>query len=229
MNAKIIEVFKSIQGEGKYAGTPQVFVRFFECNMHCVWCDTPHSIGDTTEKYRTVSVHELMAQIVAHADQTKDISLTGGEPLLQADFMALLAEQLREDGKRMHLDTNGTLPQELEKVIDFMDVIAMDMKLPSSTQQQDFWDEHEDFIKIAQQKDLFIKVVVSVDTSEEDIVRAKNIVEEIAPEILFILQPNTFDLGNGVMNKCTLFEQICSDGLKNVRILPQMHKFLKIR
>ena len=43
--ANILEVFQSIQGEGKYAGVKQVFVRFFECNMHCVWCDTPHSIG----------------------------------------------------------------------------------------------------------------------------------------------------------------------------------------
>ena len=48
MNARILEIFKSTQGEGKYVGAWQIFVRFFECNMHCVWCDTPHSIGDTT-------------------------------------------------------------------------------------------------------------------------------------------------------------------------------------
>ena len=229
MKAQIIEVFKSIQGEGKYAGTPQVFVRFFKCNMHCVWCDTPHSIGDTTEKYREVTAGELMAEIIAHADQTKDISLTGGEPLLQADFIEELARSLKEEGMRIHLDTNGTLPEAMAKVIDWIDVIAMDLKLPSSTEQSSYWKEHADFLEMVRNKDVFLKTVVSKKTTEEDIVRAKNMVRAIAPETLFILQPNTFDLGEGVMNQCTLFEQICSEDLKNVRILPQMHKMMKIR
>ena len=229
MTGKIIEVFKSIQGEGKYAGTPQVFVRLFECNMHCTWCDTPHSIGDTTQNYRELSVEELMGEIIAHADGTTDISLTGGEPLLQTDFIVALTNELKEESKRVHLDTNGTLPDALQRSIHGVDVIAMDLKLPSSTEQKEYWEEHEDFIQIARDKDLFIKTVVSLNTSEEDIVRARDIVAEHAPETLFIIQPNTFDLGEGIISKCTLFEQICSSTLKNVRILPQMHKMLKVR
>src|SRR6185436_20021313 len=66
--AKIMEVFRSIQGEGPYAGAAQVFVRFFECNMHCVWCDTPASIGDTSRNYMEMDLQELLNQVVIPAN-----------------------------------------------------------------------------------------------------------------------------------------------------------------
>ena len=83
MNAKILEIFHSIQGEGRYAGVPQVFVRFFECNMHCVWCaDTPASIGDGKREFKEMDLKEVLAQVNALYDNAHSVSITGGEPLV---------------------------------------------------------------------------------------------------------------------------------------------------
>ena len=121
LKAKILEVFQSIQGEGKYVGVPQVFVRFFECNMHCVWCDTPYSIGDsakTTGKYKEYSLSELLAQVKSFGRDYHSVSITGGEPLLQTKFLKSFLPALRKNRLKIYLDTNGTLPRELKEVIE---------------------------------------------------------------------------------------------------------------
>ena len=229
MNAKILELFQSTQGEGKYIGVPQVFVRFFECNMHCVWCDTPHSIGDTTRHYKEYSLDTLVGEIKGLWKQCHSVSLTGGEPLMQADFINTLTPVLRSLHMPVYLETNGTLPKELAQVIDGVDTIAMDIKLPSSTECRSYWLEHEEFLKIAKSKDIFIKTVISEQTTRDDVKRAVDLVSRLAPEVLFILQPNYFDMKNGIVAKCVDFQNDCLKRLSNVRIIPQVHKFMKLR
>jgi 7-carboxy-7-deazaguanine synthase len=229
MKARILEIFKSTQGEGQYVGAWQVFVRFFECNMHCVWCDTPHSIGDTTRHYKEYSLDELTAEIRKLWDRCHSVSLTGGEPLMQAEFINTLTPVLRSLHMPVYLETNGTLPKELAQVIDGVDTIAMDIKLPSSTECQPFWQEHEEFLKIARGKEVFIKAVISEKTTRDDVQRAADLVSRIAPDTLFILQPNYFDMKNGIVAKCVDFQNDCLKALPNVRIIPQIHKFLKVR
>lgn len=229
MNANLIEIFQSIQGEGKYAGAKQTFVRFFECNMHCVWCDTPHSIGDTTRKYKEESLENVLKQIKELSSGSHSVSLTGGEPLLQTTFIKSLLPELKKMNLPAYLETNGVLPDELSKVIEGVDIVAMDLKLPSSTKCRSYWREHEDFLRIAKHKDTFIKTVITTDTEKNDVLQAADIVASVDPDILFILQPNTFDLNNGAVRKCVEFQNDCTKRLTNVRILPQMHKFLKVR
>ncbi len=103
MNAKILEIFHSIQGEGKYVGVPQVFVRFFECNMHCVWCDTPASIGDGKREYKELGLKDALAQVNALYENAYSVSITGGEPLLQKDFLKRFCHALRQEGKKIYL------------------------------------------------------------------------------------------------------------------------------
>ncbi|MBZ0166011.1 MAG: 7-carboxy-7-deazaguanine synthase QueE [Candidatus Omnitrophica bacterium] len=229
MTAKIIEIFQSIQGEGKYAGVNQVFVRFFECNMHCSWCDTPHSIGDTTRRYREVNLLELFEEIQAQWPGSHSVTLTGGEPLLQVDFLKRLIPELSKRGMPVHLETNGVLPDELEQIIDIVDVVAMDMKLPSSTQCRSYWDEHRKFLEIARRAEVFIKTVITRETSAEDVQRTIDLIAAVDPGVLFILQPNTFELGQGVMEVCRQYYLTASQRLANVRVLPQMHKMMKVR
>lgn len=229
MNAKILEIFQSTQGEGKYIGVPQVFVRFFECNMHCVWCDTPHSIGDTTRHYKEFTLDSLVSEIKALWGQSHSVSITGGEPLVQAEFINTLTPVLRGLGMTVYLETNGVLPKELAQVIDGVDIIAMDIKLPSSTQCKAYWQEHDEFLQIARTKDLFVKVVISNATTKEEVLQAAELVKRHAPDVPFILQPNFFDMKEGVVAKCQEFQNDCLKHLPNVRIIPQIHKFLKVR
>ena len=229
MNARILEIFQSTQGEGKYIGVPQVFVRFFECNMHCVWCDTPHSIGDTTRHYKEFTLDSLVSEIKALWGQSHSVSITGGEPLLQAEFINTVTPVLRGLGMTIYLETNGVLPKELAQVIDGVDIIAMDIKLPSSTQCKAYWQEHDEFLQIARTKDLFVKVVVSNETTKDEVLQAADLVKRHAPDVPFILQPNFFDMKEGVVAKCQEFQNDCLKHLPNVRIIPQIHKFLKVR
>ena len=229
MNAKILETFHSIQGEGKYAGVAQVFVRFFECNMHCVWCDTPNSIGDGKREFKEYSCTELFDTIKPLWHDCHSVSLTGGEPLLQKDFIQEFIPFLKKAGMRIYLETNGILPRELNEVIDDIDIIAMDLKLPSSTKCRAYWEEHKEFLKVAKQKDVFIKAVVTSDTKEEDIKTAVEFVAAIDSSIVFFLHLNHFEIRNGALPQCLAFQNFCSRYLKDVRVLPQVHKFIKMR
>ena len=229
--AKILEVFRSIQGEGPYMGAAQVFVRFFECNMHCTWCDTPASIGDTSRNYQEVPLPDLLAQVKDLSASCHSVSITGGEPLVQAEFLKEFLPQLKAAGMKIYLDTNGTLPDQLRQVIDDIDIIAMDIKLPSSTQEKPFWAEHEEFLRTALRKEAFIKVVISKATSDADVHKAVDMVRHSAPNIVFILQPNYFDMKEqgGCVTRCVELQKYCSQFLKDVRIIPQVHKYMKLR
>ena len=132
-------------------------------------------------------------------------------------------------GKKIYLDTNGTLPDALQEIIKDIDIIAMDIKLPSSTQQKAFWPEHKDFLKIARRKEVFIKTVISLNTKAEEVLKAAKLVAAADPKILFILQPNYLDMKKGVIEECVAHQKSCAKILKDVRILPQVHKFMKLR
>jgi 7-carboxy-7-deazaguanine synthase len=229
IKAKISETFQSIQGEGKYVGAKQVFIRFFGCNMHCDWCDTPQSIGGSEEHFNEYASDELWKEISDLWGGSHSISFTGGEPLIQKDFIKEFLPRLKSAGVTSYLETNGVFYEELAELIDDIDIIAMDLKLPSSTKCRPFWDEHKEFLKIACKKEVFTKTVIASDTTTEDVLLSVDLVAEIDPEITYILQPNYFDHKKGVVEKCLEYQAICSDRLKNVRIVPQMHKFLKLR
>ena len=105
----------------------------------------------------------------------------------------------------------------------------MDLKMPSSTGQKAFWTEHEHFIEIAQTKDLFIKTVVSMETTEEDMQKCVLLVKRIDARITFIIQPDTFALQKGVWEKCLRMLQLALPHLEDVRVVPQIHPLLGIR
>ncbi len=229
LKARISEIFQSIQGEGKYTGVRQVFVRFFGCTTKCTWCDTPASIDETKGTFKEYTVDELWDSARALSDGCHSISLTGGEPLLQADFLEQFLPRFKTEDQRIYLETNGIFYGELQKIIPCLDIIAMDIKLPSSAKCQPFWEEHEQFLKMAREKDVFVKTVISRDTDREDVLKAAHLIASIDKDIFFVLQPNHFELDGGVLNKCLEFHDECCKLLPNVHTLPQMHKLMKVR
>ncbi|MCK9614143.1 MAG: 7-carboxy-7-deazaguanine synthase QueE [Candidatus Omnitrophica bacterium] len=221
MKAKISEIFKSIQGEGLHQGTEQIFVRFFGCNMHCSFCDT--RLNDYSEK----TVEEALKDILS-LGVCSFVSLTGGEPLMHADFVKTLASRLKGEGKTVYLETNGIMYENLKEIIGFTDIIAMDFKLPSSTNLISFWHEHENFLKIASAKEVFVKAVIGKDTQVDDIFESIRIIKRVNPDVPFVLQPqNPFE--EALREKLIFFSDICQKEHIDVRTMCQLHKILGVK
>jgi 7-carboxy-7-deazaguanine synthase len=103
---QLAEIFYSIQGEGLWTGTPAVFIRLAGCNLACDFCDTDYS----TKFF--ASVDEVVRMVREAGGDCPMIVLTGGEPLAQSETPALI-EALRRDGRRVHVESNGTIFTEL--------------------------------------------------------------------------------------------------------------------
>jgi 7-carboxy-7-deazaguanine synthase len=103
---QLSEIFYSIQGEGTWSGTPAVFVRLAGCNLACDFCDTDYSLKFLAR------VDDVVAMVRAEGGACPMVILTGGEPLAQADTPALI-DALRRDGRRVHIESNGTIYTEL--------------------------------------------------------------------------------------------------------------------
>ncbi|MEW6009007.1 MAG: radical SAM protein [Candidatus Omnitrophota bacterium] len=157
------------------------------------------------------------------------VSFTGGEPLLQKDFLKEILPSLRQKGMKIYLETNGILSEELRQVIDYIDFIAMDFKLPSSTGTEDFWDEHKRFLKIASKRKVFVKAVICNSTKLKDIKKAGSLLAACNKDIPFVLQPNFFELSKQLIIKIRDFQRFCLKHLSDVRIIPQMHRLVGLR
>ncbi len=219
--AYIKEIFDSIQGEGVYIGYKQLFIRFSGCNLKCTYCDTdfstnlkaytPQKLADKVTKYKNIH----------------SISLTGGEPLVNIQF---LKEFLPLVNNKIYLETNGTLYNNLSEIIEYTDILSMDIKLNSVSQNGDLFDIHKKFIEVAKNnnKEIFVKVVFDEKITDEEINKTVDIVKQF--NIPLILQPKSdgekLNLPTEIINKIfNLFNEKYS----NVRLIPQVHKFLNVR
>lgn len=220
--ARIVEIFSSVQGEGLYIGQVQTFVRFYGCNIKCGFCDERRKTG-----FKEYSAQELMSVIIKESNRV--ISFTGGEPLLYAGFLKEILPELKKKGFIVYLETNGTLKNKLLKIIDFLDIISMDIKLPSSTGCRAYWKAHADFLKEAVKKKAFVKSVITNKTTLSDIRKAVSIIKRIDKAIFFILQPVTINNKIQKITKAQKFLDIANSTLDNVRFIPQVHKILDIR
>lgn len=99
---QLSEIFYSIQGEGAWTGTPAVFVRLAGCNLACDFCDTDYS----TKFF--AAIDEIVAMVREAGGDCPMVVLTGGEPLAQRETLDLI-DALRRDGRRVHIESNGTI------------------------------------------------------------------------------------------------------------------------
>ena len=99
----LAEIFYTLQGEGTWTGTPAVFVRLAGCNLNCRFCDTDYAL-----KF-FATVEDVVAAVREAGADCPMVVLTGGEPLAQAESSALI-EALQADGRRVHVESNGSVP-----------------------------------------------------------------------------------------------------------------------
>lgn len=223
--AHVKEIFASIQGEGPYVGVKQLFIRFCGCNLKCNYCDT---VEEQNENLIELTPQELKESLNSFNLKTiHSISLTGGEPLLWADF---LAEFLPLTEHKTYLETNATLREELIKIIDFVDIISADIKLPSASGIENSFAIHDEFFKTAAQfnKELFVKIVFDENILDDEIYNCIKLAEKYSFPL--ILQPKTTD-DRILVGEEKIFE-VHNKFLavhSNTRVIPQIHKFLQVR
>ena len=248
MNRKgyLKEIFSSIQGEGLLLGRRQIFVRFLGCNLKCSYCDTPESremksaccVQETPDiqKFKSVANPIAVGDTLAFIDFLNpalhhSVSLTGGEPLLQGTYLTELGTRLKEKNVTLFLETNGTLPDALKECLPVVDIIGMDWKLSSATGQQDRTWEHVRFLKIGKEKSIFVKFVITATTEFGEFETACLHISRVGSKIPIIVQPVTATSVVRPPSKELLlrFSSGAQNYVKDVRVIPQIHKLLGLR
>ncbi len=241
MLAPVTEIFSSVQGEGLFLGCRQIFIRFGGCNLNCSYCDTVKGEHEycrietvpgkrdfvlKQNPMRVVDVAE--ASVLLKLSGHHSVSLTGGEPLLHSNFIRELIPSLKGTREGIYLETNGTLPDELSGIIDYIDIVAMDVKLPSVAGHPELWNKHRRFLETAAGKRVFVKSVVGEETPGEEIEMVCGLIEKVDKKIPLVIQPVST---NGKISSVSAVRlaDLQSNALRrltDVRIIPQTHKIM---
>lgn len=199
---RICEYFRSIQGEGIMIGAPTYFIRTAGCNLRCDWCDTTYA----WEGGKEISIDDLMDVV----GNTKNVCITGGEPMLQED-MPVLLDRLLDADKTIVIETNGSVDiSSIPK--DDRVIISMDVKCPSSGMSEKNRIENLEYIGKKDQ----LKFVIGDNI---DLSYAIRFIRENPVETNVIFSPV------GGMDLRPIAEEVVHRKL-NVRVLPQLHKII---
>ena len=201
---KINEIFYSIQGEGKWTGLPNIFIRTTGCNLRCTYCDTQYAYNAGDE----MNIIEILAKIKSYPCQY--ICITGGEPLIQMDTIILI-KKLLEKKYKICLETNGS--QDIKKIVGKTSLmISLDVKCPSSQMHQQMNLENIEYLTSQDQMKFVIK-------DKRDYQYAKKIVKNFSPKSMIFFQSvwgtNLKDLSSWILK----------DGL-DVRVGYQLQKLI---
>lgn len=255
--APVLEVFASFQGEGRFVGEPQVFVRLWGCPLRCRWCDTPGSWRLPEEPRARVSVTDGVrredgwatpfqaASWIAAAEPglPRTVSITGGEPLLWPGFVRALGAFL--GSRRVHLETAGAHPEALSQVLDAVDHVSLDLKLPEDldapepvhgarermpTNASEWASVRQAVLPLVRGRDACGKLILAGGRAARAFAPILDDVAALAPELPLIVQPVT--PMNGVrapaLAEVAALAELARERELDVRVIPQVHRQLGI-
>lgn len=242
--AHLIEEFSSVQGEGICVGQRHLFVRFGGCHRSCAYCDTPRERTETCrvervpgsgqfEEWANPVAAEKLMQLIKELNHPaglhKAVALTGGEPLLQVDFLQAFLPELKKLDLPVLLETAGDLPGAIGLLTEYIDLAAVDIKLESASGSPTLWDDHEAFLSICATAEVpcFVKIVVSAETVCEELKEAAMLPGAGVPVVLQPLTPTEAGSPPPPSAQQLLdFQQFMSQYLPDVRVIPQCHKIM---
>lgn len=248
------QIFNSIQGEGLYVGRRQVFVRFAGCSLDCLYCDTKEfrkfrlSECEVETKPGSMEFRRLQnpmthEEVLRHikclmTPATYSVSLTGGEPLLAGDFLVDVACRCRQSGLATYLETSGASSRAMENVVKHINVASIDIKLPEHQavplkDWRSLFEEELACIRLAHGEGIktFVKIVVLSSTRPKTITQVCRRLARI-DKIPIVIQPVT-PAGKvlsapSMTHVYRLTEAAARAGVKEIAIIPQMHKLMKV-
>lgn len=208
---QVVEKFVSINGEGLRAGELAVFIRFKGCNLRCSYCDTSWA-NERDCEYEELSPQEIFDYI--KSTNIRNVTLTGGEPLLQQDIKELIEMILSDDDLRVEVETNGSV--DISKFMKDNVTFTMDYKLPSGGCEDKMNRDNFDCLRKTD-------TVKFVSGSKDDLNRALQVIRE-------------YDLINrchvyfspvfGRIEPREIVEFMIDNNLNDTRIQIQMHKVI---
>ncbi len=211
----VIEQFISLDGEGPTAGELAYFVRFNDCNLRCTWCDTVYS-WDGSSPVTHKTPQEIYDEIKASG--IKNITLTGGEPLIQQQILPLLQLLAADPALCIHIETNGAVdaaPFRKECPAENIQYI-FDYKLPSSGMESQMCMAN---LEQVQSTDVYKFVIASQD----DLVRAIEIIRQyqLQNRCQVFLSPV-----RELIDPLVIVDAMKAHCLNDVRLQLQLHKIL---
>ena len=211
---KVAEKFISINGEGTRAGELAVFVRFVGCNLRCTYCDTmwANEPGCPYEEMTPAQICDYVRSTVI-----SNVTLTGGEPLLQKQMGELIGQLIRDCGVRVEIETNGAVDlRPFAQIPEGRPSFTMDYKLPSSGCEDRMITEN---FSVLQAQD----TVKFVSGSREDLERAAEIIEEYGLlDRCYVYFSPVF----GKIEPAEIVDFMLENKLNKARIQIQMHKVI---
>jgi 7-carboxy-7-deazaguanine synthase len=196
------EVFSAIQGEAALVGQRQVFVRLTGCNIRCAYCDQPEALElrsgpcrieqapgrrDWRQEESPMAITSLVAAVgvLWRRLPHHSVSITGGEPLMQARRAGELVRQLAAADQPVMLETNGTLVPALERVLPSLTYVSMDLKLPSVDGERVNPEVQRRFLDTALGAGVttWVKIVIGASTDPAQFDRALAMVAESAGQV----------------------------------------------
>jgi len=216
----MVEIFETVEGEGTRAGFPTTFVRVFNCNIRCTWCDTTYSYAPHTPEF-FATVGEIVEQVQTFGHRS--VCLTGGEPLMHGDkslalVHALAAVPCVED---VHIETNGAIDlapfaalRESDADVQQKVRFILDYKLPKSGETDKMI--MSNYALLDEQDE--IKFVVADD---EDYEHAKDVLAKWHQKGLPLMSPVWES-----MPPAQLVERMLRDKLHHVKLNVQLHKVI---
>lgn len=248
--APLIEVFHSLQGEGRFVGTPMVFLRVATCPIRCLYCDTPHSYtasadfparsGEVEQREPNPVTAARAAELVRLVYAASPlggppiVSVTGGEPLVFPGFVHDLGALLRRDGWRLHLESAALDPDAVRVCAAQVDHLSADYKLPETLADgQDHGERHVRCVELAllHGATADVKIVITPAVTLESFQRALQVLRPVRSAVQLVVQPVTpfgavrEGVGREALER---FAGAATHAGFDVRVLPQVHRVLGV-
>ena len=234
MKVRLFEIFTSVEGEGILYGTKTMFVRLAGCPFTCFYCDTLDALPmDSGNEYAIEEACNLIEKNLE--ENTYKVNFTGGEPLIQSEGVLEMAKYVKSKNIPTYLESSCYDSEKFSRVLPFIDFIKIEFKTPEAK----FVDANHYSklihnaleclkISVASNKITYIKIVVSAKTELRDF---KELLDKIFYIVSkkdlagFIIQP-TYGISEPSLEKLFKFYDLVFPFYNEVRIIPQLHKFI---